>query len=111
MARQPEEMTTSGAFATLWEFSVLPARQPEFVSHYGPDGSWVRLFRLAQGYLGTELLNDRTDPLRYVTIDRWQTAEHWHAFRRQFSAQYEALDRRCEGLTAREVPLGEYAAI
>jgi heme-degrading monooxygenase HmoA len=104
-------MTAAGAYATLWEFSVPPAHRSEFVSHYGPDGSWVRLFRRARGYLGTDLLSDRADPLRYVTIDRWESADHWHAFRRQFSEEYEALDRRCERLTAREAPLGEYAVV
>lgn len=99
------------AFARLWEFAVVAARQAEFESHYGPEGSWVQLFRRAQGYLGTELLHDRIDSLRYVTIDRWQSAEDWHTFRRRFSDQYEALDRRCEGLTTRESPLGDYAVL
>jgi heme-degrading monooxygenase HmoA len=104
-------MMAERTFARLWEFSVVPLRQAEFERHYGPDGSWVQLFRRAPGYLGTELLHDRADSLRYVTIDRWQSAEDWQAFRLRFSEQYEALDRRCEELTAREAPLGEYAAL
>lgn len=103
-------MTTT-AFATLWEFTVNPAHRAEFEELYGPDGSWARLFRQAAGYLGTELLNDCVDPLRYVTIDRWQSPDHWREFRRQFAAQYESLDRRCEGLTTHEAALGEYAPV
>jgi heme-degrading monooxygenase HmoA len=63
-------MTGTG-YATLWEFTVAAARQAEFEAHYGPDGTWARLFSRADGYLGTELLRDRADPLRYLTIDRW----------------------------------------
>ena len=95
-------------YATLWEFTVAAARQAEFETHYGPDGSWARLFRLANGYLGTELLRDRANPLRYLTIDRWESREAWQAFRRAHAAEYERLDHEFESLTTREVPLGEY---
>ena len=110
MADRPGTLSGTGAFAALWEFEIDPACQAEFERHYGPDGSWVQLFRQSSGYLGSELLNNRFDSRRYVTIDRWETPEHWQRFRRQFSEQYEALDRRCQGLTRRETPLGEYAA-
>ena len=96
-------------YATLWEFIVTAARQAEFEAHYGPDGTWARLFRLADGYLGTELLRDRGNSLRYLTIDRWESREAFEAFRRAHGAEYERLDREFEGLTTREAPLGEYA--
>jgi len=99
----------AAGFTTLWAFTVPASRQAEFESHYGPDGTWVRLFRRADGYFGSELLRDRSDPLRYLTIDRWESSEAWQAFRRQFGAEYERLDRELEGLAARESPLGEYA--
>ena len=99
----------SGSYATLWEFTVLPARQAEFESHYGPGGGWETLFRQALGYIGTELLRDRMDPQRYLTIDRWESAEAYRDFRRRFAAEYERLDRGFEGLSTREAPLGEYA--
>jgi len=95
-------------YATLWEFTVAAARQAEFEAHYGPDGSWARLFRLADGYLGTELLRDRANSLRYLTIDRWESREAWLAFRRAHGAEYERLDLEFEGLTTREAPLGEF---
>ena len=87
----------------------LPAKQAEFEAHYGPDGSWARLFRRANGYLGSELLRTARNPLRYLTIDRWASREAWQAFRREYAAEYERLDREFEGLTTREAPLGEYA--
>lgn len=95
-------------FTTLWEFTVLPSRQAEFESHYGPEGDWAELFRRAPGYLGSELLQDRSDPLRYLTVDRWESLEAWRAFRSRFAAEYERLDRQFEGLATREAPLGEY---
>lgn len=97
-----------GSYATIWSFAVRPERQAEFERHYGPAGSWVRLFRRAPGYLGSELLRDRADAQRYLTIDRWQSREAWQAFRRQFAAEYEELDREFEAMTAAESPVGEF---
>jgi heme-degrading monooxygenase HmoA len=102
-------MSAPAGYAALWEFSVRPGRQAEFESGYGPEGAWALLFRRARGYLGTELLRDRADPLRYVTIDRWESADAFRAFRDAFAAEYAQLDREFEALTAREAPLGEYA--
>lgn len=103
-------MAASG-FVSLWEFAVKATRQAEFERLYGPDGGWAQLFRLAPGYVGTELLNDRASPLRYVTIDHWASIDHWRKFRQQFAEQYESLDRECEGLTTQEAPLGEFDAM
>jgi len=99
----------AAGYATLWEFSVLPARQADFEAQYGPAGRWVALFRQAPGYVGSELLRDVADPLRYVTIDRWQSADAYLEFRRRFAAEYERLDREFENWTMREAPLGELA--
>jgi heme-degrading monooxygenase HmoA len=98
------------SYVTLWAFSVEPSKQAEFEARYGADGSWVQLFRRADGYLGTELLRDRADATRYLTVDRWQSAEAWRAFQARFAAEYARLDRECEALTTRESPLGEYEA-
>jgi len=95
-------------FATLWSFSIDPARRAEFEAAYGPAGRWVELFRRAPGYVGTELLRDRADSNRYVTIDRWDSAEAFAEFRRRHGAEYERLDREFEGLTTREAPVGEF---
>ena len=95
-------------FTTIWEFRVHPEALAPFELRYGPDGVWARLFRQAEGYLGTELLHDRHDPLRYLTIDRWQDPDAYRAFRARFAEPYESLDRECEGLTTHEVALGEY---
>ncbi len=101
----------AAGFTTIWEFTVEPARRAEFESHYGPEGDWAGLFRRAPGYLGSELLQDRADPLRYLTVDRWESLEAWRAFRSRFAAEYERLDRQFEGLASREAPLGEYTTV
>lgn len=95
-------------YVYLWQFQVRPQHRLEFERHYGPDGTWVTLFRQAPGYVGTLLLRDSGTPFRYVTVDRWEGREHYEHFRQQFATQYEQVDRTCEGFTESEVALGEY---
>ncbi len=97
-----------GAHVAIWEFQVKPERQAEFERRYGPEGDWVRLFRRSDGFLGTQLMHDRVNRLRYVTTDRWTSLRAWQSFREEHGADYAALDRECEGLTSAERALGEY---
>src|SRR4051794_11553065 len=96
-------------YAYVWEFLVTAAHQQEFERRYGADGEWVALFRQHAGYIDTRLFQDRADPLRYVTIDRWDDIEAYRAFRVESAALYEALDAACAGLTVDEVSLGQLA--
>lgn len=101
----------SAGFVAVWEFHVLAAKQREFERRYGPDGDWARLFRGAPGFLGLDLLQDREHPLRYLTLDRWASAEAYRAFHDSHASEYAALDRLCQGLTEREAPLGEFGGV
>lgn len=95
----------------VWEFRVLPGCEAPFEAIYGPQGRWVQLFKLAGGFLGTELLRDATDPRRYLTIDRWVSAEAFARFREVHGAEYAALDALCEPLTETETRLGAWRSL
>lgn len=98
----------SRPYIYLWSFDVVAGREEEFLRAYAPDGAWVRLFARGEGYLGTLLLQDRAQLRRFVTVDRWRSAEAHDAFKRAFAAEYAQLDRQCEPLCERELSLGEY---
>ena len=74
----------------------------------GHSGEWVRLFSQAEDYLETVLLCDADDGSKYLTIDYWSSKEARDAFRLEFAAEFEALDRRCEKLTLEERSLGDF---
>ncbi len=95
-------------YTYIWIFQVRPDRVEHFLRHYDSAGSWALLFRRAPGYIGTRLLRDRNDPLRFVTVDDWESERHYQAFRARFASDYDALDRICGGLTVTETPLGEF---
>jgi quinol monooxygenase YgiN len=103
--------TEGAAYSYIWEYLVDPEKVAEFERAYGPAGTWVELFRRAEGYIRSELHRDRTNPLRFVSIDYWQTPSDWESFRSQFSAEFEALDDRCETLTTQEREIGRFDPI
>jgi [ribosomal protein S5]-alanine N-acetyltransferase len=95
-------------YVYIWEFEVAPHEQAAFLRAYGPAGTWSALFGKAGGYIGTLLLNDQRRPSRYLTIDRWRSAEAYADFLAAFRAEYEELDRLCERFTSHEASLGSY---
>jgi heme-degrading monooxygenase HmoA len=95
-------------YIAIWEFTVPPEQTAAFVAAYGPAGLWAELFRRAPGFRGTELYRDRESPQLFVTLDFWLNEDAFRHFRSAFSAEYEALDRRCESLTASERRLGTF---
>jgi len=96
-------------YIAIWEFTVPQDQTTAFIEAYGPTGLWAQLFRQGTGYRGSELYRDREHPGRFVTLDFWLSEQSWRDFRTAFSADYEALDRRCEQLTTSERALGSFA--
>lgn len=92
----------------IWEYQVSPDQRPEFEQHYGSAGSRVSLFRVAEGYIDTILLHDRSDEGRYITMDRWRDESSYQAFRIDYANQYLQLDKQCEHLTNSEMFLGAF---
>ena len=98
-------------FACIWEFEVAPGCEEAFLRHYAPGGTWVQLFRADPAYIETVLLKDPARPARYLTIDRWRSAQAYLTFRQRHAVQYGAIDEMCESLTTSERDLGAYQDI
>ena len=94
-------------YVIVWEFEPKAGQEREFERTYAADGDWAALFRRSPEFRGTELLRPGAGR-RYLTIDRWTSAEAFAAFRNRWQADYEALDRACETLTEREALVGRF---
>lgn len=95
----------------LWEFVVPTDAREKFQQAYGPEGDWVRLFRRAEGYLGTELLHSQDASDIFLTIDRWETIAHFERFQNDFAHEYRDLDQKLEGISTSERKIGVFSAI
>ncbi len=95
--------------AILWQFTVEEQSVDAFVAAYGPAGEWARLFERWRGFRGTTLLRDEADPLRFVTVDRWDSVEDFARFHEKFESAYAELDLRFEQLTTSEQLIGRFS--
>ena len=89
----------------------MPNRVLAFEQAYGPEGDWARLFRTADGFLGTTLLRSDGEPAEYLTLDRWVSVQAYEAFQRTRQEEFTSLDQRCEALTALEQEIGSYQEV
>src|SRR5215510_4892280 len=94
----------------LWEFRVPAARRAEFEAAYGARGPWAQLFAQGKGFVSVELLRCGDEAGRYVTVDRWQSRADFEAFKRDFGAEYGALDQQLEGIAEKEIRIGAFDA-
>lgn len=95
-------------FVYIWEYKVKGEHLEEFKGAYGPAGDWVQMFRRGKGFMATELHQDITDPLRFLTVDYWNSKEDRDNFQNQFSKEFEELDERCENFTEQEKLIGDF---
>ena len=89
-------------FITVWRFVVREGMTGAFEDHYGPDGTWARLFRSDPAYVRTDLYRSTTNGLEYVTVDTWRDAASYEAFRDRNAEEYRRIDRDMESLTSSE---------
>jgi len=95
-------------YTYIWEYYVKDDFVSEFENIYRPDGPWVRLFKEGKGYIKTELHQVIENKTRFLTIDFWTSKSAYDSFRKQFSEEFEELDKVCETLTEKEIHLGSF---
>ena len=94
-------------FIVIWEYEVRDGPEAAFEALYGADGAWVKLFGEHAGYLDTELLLGE-QARRYLTIDRWASAQAYTDFLDAAKVPYAQVDRLGEALTRSERCIGRY---
>jgi heme-degrading monooxygenase HmoA len=98
-------------YTIIWEFRITENQRDDFEAAYGARGRWAQLFACAPGYLGTELVCDAEDLMRYLTVDWWESAQAYEEFRSTYGAEYRELDAACEAMTSAEVFIGQFQAV
>jgi heme-degrading monooxygenase HmoA len=106
-----DEVTAKWGYVVVWEFRPIAGTEARFEEAYGPRGAWARLFSTGEGFVATELNRDLKDPARYLTLDFWESRKAYDSFRENHTAEYAAIDRQCEALTAEEREVGAFERI
>jgi heme-degrading monooxygenase HmoA len=89
-------------FVRIWQYDVAEGHEQEFERIYAADGDWATLFAVSHGYVGTELYRCIGTSGRYITVDRFSSAEAWHRLLDEHGARYAELDRLAEATTSTE---------
>lgn len=92
-------------FVRIWQYDVAEGREGDFKRIYAADGDWATLFAVSDGYLGTELYRCIGTSGRYITVDRFSSAEAWHRLLDEQGPRYVEIDRLAEATTSRELEL------
>ncbi len=90
----------------IWQFRAKPNRSDDFRRVYSWKGQWAKLFGRSPEYQGTILLQDISDSLLFIVIDRWASKDSFTRFREKFGVEYERLDEQCNDLTDEETLIG-----
>ena len=98
-------------YLIIWEFRVRAGVERRFEEAYGPQGDWAQFFARGAGYVRTELNHDLKDSRRYVTLDFWVSREAYESFRREYTAEYKALDQEFEKMTEEELEVGKFVRV
>lgn len=99
------------SYCIIWEFEVAEGGRAAFEAAYGPAGPWAKLFGKAAGFQEVELFRSLERAGVYFTIDRWDSQAAFSAFRRDFAAEYEAMDKSFDGLAMKETRIAALAEI
>jgi hypothetical protein len=97
-------------FVVLWEFDVKSQCEDMFTSAYAADGEWARLFARDAKFRETKLLRNISQPLRFVTMDVWESRADYEHFMNESGQAYKELDAKCADWTTAERHLSSFDA-
>lgn len=96
------------AIKVLWEYIVKDDHRDQFIAIYSPDGAWSKLFSKHPGFIRTELIQDSSNPNRFVTIDHWVSLSAYSDMKHRSRNEYKAIDEHCEVFTVDENYIGVF---
>ena len=103
-------MNSQPNFQSIWEYEVNDKFRADFIEAYNSNGLWVKLFREYEGYIKTDLKQDKDQSSRFLTIDYWQSHSAFSAMKQTISGEYNRLDKQCEAYTLSENHIGYFSS-
>ena len=92
----------------IWQYVVNERHEVEFLSSYGSDGEWVKLFKKSEEYIKTDLLKKIGTNHTYITIDQWTSSKAYDTFLKKYELQYLTMDKAGDKWTIKETFIGRY---
>lgn len=102
---------SKGVYIRIWELQAKPGSEEEFEKVFGPGGEWEVLFKKSRAFLHTDIFRDLETNGRYVIVDHFSSQSGFQEFLKEFRGEYDALDKKCEGLCASDTRLGSFVEV
>jgi heme-degrading monooxygenase HmoA len=97
-------------FVVLWEFDVKSEYVDRFTLAYAANGEWARLFAKDSKFRETRLLQNVSEPLRFITMDIWESRADYEHFLNEQAHAYRDLDAQCAAWTTAERHVNSFDA-
>lgn len=97
-------------FVVLWEFDVKSECVDRFTLAYAANGEWARLFAKDGKFRETRLLQNISEPVRFLTMDIWESRADYEHFLNEHADAYRDLDAKCAAWTTAERHLNSFDA-
>jgi len=102
---------SKGIYIRIWELQAKAGLEEEFEKVFGPEGDWVVLFRKSKAFVRTDLFRDLETRGHYVIVDHFASQSGFQTFLRENRAEFDALEKRSEGLCASEKRMGSFTDV
>jgi hypothetical protein len=95
----------------IWQYDIYPDFRSDFLFSYGPTGERVKFFKKGDGYLKTELLTDKQNKFKFITIDYWINSQQYAEFLKKNELEFTEIDKKCDAFTKSELKIGDYELV
>ena len=98
-------------FVAIWKYEVKEDSIGKYEELYGQNGKWVNLFKENSGYVTTEFIKNTSHPSEYITIDKWESYDHYQNYLEKNKDEIIEIDAEGEELTANETKIGWFETV
>ena len=93
-------------YSIIWRYEVKKKNQVRFETEYGKKGTWAKLFRDSDKYLGSFLHKNKDTTDIYLLIDTWTDERSYEDFKHANREAYDILCYKFEKLYEAEEKIG-----
>ena len=93
-------------YSIIWKYEVKKENQVKFEMEYGKKGTWSKLFRDSDKYLGSFLYKNKDTTDIYLLIDTWTDEQSFVNFKHAYREAYDNLCYKFEKLYESEEKIG-----
>lgn len=98
-------------YSIVWKYTIESKNKAEFEFEYGQNGTWNKLFRESEDYLGSFLHKSEEETTIYLLIDTWRNKESYMSFMKLYEEKYNEISFGFKHFYLIEEKIGAYSSV